>query len=180
MKKIIGGIVAFLSIALLLAVPKAEAHTLTASSDCNHIEWNATNFGAGTRNYFTLVVDGELTSQSEFKSSTSGTWPLAWGVNHSWSITIDAPGTEHDKKIKGSTTACVPETTTTTTTLPPATTTTVAEPVCQEDEPCWDCTTMGNQICGTPAVVTPPVITADPIVSVTPIPTAPRALPETL
>jgi hypothetical protein len=23
--------------------------------------------------------------------------------------------------------------------------------VCQEDEPCWDCTTMGNKICGTPA-----------------------------
>jgi len=21
-------------------------------------------------------------------------------------------------------------------------------PACQEDEPCWDCTTMGNLICG--------------------------------
>ncbi len=39
-----------------------------------------------------------------------------------------------------------PPTETTTTTLPPE------EPpvteVCQEDEPCWDCETMGNQICG--------------------------------
>lgn len=24
------------------------------------------------------------------------------------------------------------------------------EPVCQEDEPCWDCETMGNRICGDP------------------------------
>lgn len=31
--------------------------------------------------------------------------------------------------------------TTTTTTAPPA-------PPCQEDEPCWDCHTMGNLICG--------------------------------
>lgn len=22
------------------------------------------------------------------------------------------------------------------------------QPACQEDEPCWDCTTMGNRICG--------------------------------
>ena len=23
-------------------------------------------------------------------------------------------------------------------------------PACQEDDPCWDCSTMGNLICGTP------------------------------
>lgn len=28
----------------------------------------------------------------------------------------------------------------------PVTTSTL--PTCQEDEPCWDCTTMGNRICG--------------------------------
>ncbi len=26
---------------------------------------------------------------------------------------------------------------------------TVTEPVCEEDMPCWDCETMGNQVCGT-------------------------------
>ena len=32
---------------------------------------------------------------------------------------------------------------------PPSTTTTTVPPaVCQEDEPCWDCETMGNRICG--------------------------------
>lgn len=35
---------------------------------------------------------------------------------------------------------------------------TPAPPVCQEDEPCWDCTTMGNRICGP---------TAGPIVTTT-------------
>lgn len=38
-------------------------------------------------------------------------------------------------------------------TVPPATETTLevpaaSEPVCEEDEPCWDCSTMGNGICG--------------------------------
>lgn len=26
-----------------------------------------------------------------------------------------------------------------------------AAPACYEDDPCWDCTTMGNRICGTEA-----------------------------
>ncbi len=42
-------------------------------------------------------------------------------------------------------------------TAPPATTTTTTVPdvqTCFEDEPCWDCETMGNKICGPGA--TPP------------------------
>jgi hypothetical protein len=38
-------------------------------------------------------------------------------------------------------------------------------PECQEDEPCWDCTTMGNMICGP---ITP--ITATTVVAVPPRP----------
>lgn len=34
-------------------------------------------------------------------------------------------------------------------------------PVCQEDEPCWDCETMGNRVCG-PVMTIPDM--ADPIV----------------
>ncbi len=41
---------------------------------------------------------------------------------------------------------------TTTTTLPPEEPPVTA--VCQEDEPCWDCETMGNRICG--PTVSPP------------------------
>ena len=32
---------------------------------------------------------------------------------------------------------------------------TTPDPVCYEDEPCWDCDTMGNRTCG-PVVVDPP------------------------
>ncbi len=46
---------------------------------------------------------------------------------------------------------------TTTTTEPPAA-------VCQEDEPCWDCETMGNWICG--PITTPPSDDSHPIESI--------------
>lgn len=39
---------------------------------------------------------------------------------------------------------------------------------CQEDEPCWDCATMGNRICG-PAIVPAPVVT--PVTPRKPVPT---------
>ena len=38
--------------------------------------------------------------------------------------------------------------------------------ICYEDEPCWDCTTMGNQICGTTTTVV--VAVADPPVPMLP------------
>lgn len=37
----------------------------------------------------------------------------------------------------------------------------VEAPVCQEDEPCWDCETMGNRVCG-PVMTIPDM--PDPIV----------------
>ncbi|AEJ95733.1 hypothetical protein FDI64_gp59 [Mycobacterium phage Zemanar] len=43
----------------------------------------------------------------------------------------------------------------------------VAEPTgqqCEEDQPCWDCTTMGNRICG-PGMA-PPMDYALPVVTV--------------
>lgn len=59
----------------------------------------------------------------------------------------------------------------TTITAPPATITfdraavvTEAAPACEEDEPCWDCATMGNRICGpvtapaAPAIQLPPCV----------------------
>jgi hypothetical protein len=53
-----------------------------------------------------------------------------------------------------STSTSTTSTAVTTTTEAPTTTTTVAPPVhvCQEDEACWDCKTMGNHVCGVPPV----------------------------
>lgn len=35
-----------------------------------------------------------------------------------------------------------------------------AGPVCMEDDPCWDCTTMGNKICGNPVCIAQGLVTA--------------------
>ncbi len=60
-------------------------------------------------------------------------------------ITIGAPAVDAHQRNHGDTVgACelVPNTTTTTTTIVPN------PEICHEDEPCWDCETMGNKICG--------------------------------
>ena len=49
---------------------------------------------------------------------------------------------------------------------PTPTTIPAAEPECWEDEPCWDCTTMGNLQCG-------------PTTTVATVAPAPQMLPET-
>lgn len=43
------------------------------------------------------------------------------------------------------------------TTVPVPGTTTVPEVPCEEDDPCWECETMGNRICGPIPVMPPPV-----------------------
>lgn len=59
---------------------------------------------------------------------------------------------------------------TTTTTEPPTTTvppTTTTEAPCAEDDPCWDCETMGNRRCGPPPTTTrPPATTTAPPVTI--------------
>lgn len=80
-------------------------------------------------------------------------------------ITVGAPAVDAHQRNHGDTIgACSdgldfeepeqPATTTTTTTVPPA--------VCHEDEPCWDCETMGNRICG-PTVAPPPTHSHEPV-----------------
>jgi hypothetical protein len=47
--------------------------------------------------------------------------------------------------------------------------------ICEEDEPCWDCRTMGNRICGPVAGAVPPVtVNQAPVVPVVPA-TTPKA-----
>lgn len=49
----------------------------------------------------------------------------------------------------------VPATTIPATTVPPTTVPATTVPPCEEDEPCWDCETMGNGQCGTTTTTTP-------------------------
>jgi len=44
-----------------------------------------------------------------------------------------------------------------------ATPTTPAAPICEEDMPCWDCSTMGNKVCGPTATPAPPAPTVPSI-----------------
>jgi len=55
---------------------------------------------------------------------------------------------------EGDTRGACPTTPTPPTTVPPVV-------PCEEDEPCWDCETMGNKVCG-PAVIIPPIVVAPP------------------
>jgi hypothetical protein len=73
-------------------------------------------------------VDGTVTAVLEPGVPTLVAWNSYATLIHGptgETISIEALGSD----------LCVPQTT-------------VPEPVCQEDDPCWDCETMGNRICG--------------------------------
>lgn len=155
----------------------ASAHNATATGTCTAgVAWAATNYDKTVVNTITVTIDGTVRHQDlDFKASDSGQVATDQTKNHTWTVDIDAPGGQYDRHLTGSYTACVVATTTTTvtpttTTVAPTTTTVSAVP-CQEDEPCWDCSTMGNQICGpTVEVVTPtvPTATLPPVVTSVP------------
>jgi hypothetical protein len=108
--------------------------------------------------------------------------PVFAGVcgHHTWRDPATRPS------IPGDASTCPTTPSTTTVTLappvvitrPPVTTTVTWTPTpagqCQEDDPCWDCHTMGNHICGPATVVDfePPVTPGAPA-------TATFVLPET-
>ena len=77
-------------------------------------------------------------------------------------VTVIACDDEDTPVVTTTTTPATTSTPATTTTQPAASTSTAA-PACQEDEPCWDCTTMGNQICG-PTTTTIVSDIVDPVV----------------
>lgn len=142
-----------------LAVPGiAAAHNASVTPSCSGLSWTVTNYNKEVVNTIVVKVDGATVHQDlDFKASDTGTHPWSQTAAHTWSVVVNAPGTEFDKSFAGTWQPCqtAPSTTVVvvTTTVPaslvPTTTTVVTTVPCQEDDPCWDCTTMGNLQCGT-------------------------------
>lgn len=155
---------------------------------------------AGASSSVTVEYDGQVTFQKLFGPQIKDNAPNPdKTVAHLYRVTFDRfdyVGPDGDRVYTGTIPACADATTTTTV---PATTTTVdlatdVPPVpsttsvpCQEDQPCWDCTQMGNQICGTTTTVATficaGVIVADvcvvPTTTTVAPPTEPSSLPST-
>lgn len=115
----------------------AFAHDTTATASCQAgLTWNAHDYDAGATNSIVVKVDGATVhSSASFGASDAGHVALVKTAAHSWSVVVNAPGTEFDRNLSGNTTACetppttttVAPTTTTTTTIPATTTTVVAD-----------------------------------------------------
>ena len=134
------------------------------------------NSDTAVRSGSTSVLAFDVEREAGWTDTVTGS--LTFGVEWYTEVTLGADGVYSGgdyavarcEVTQPTTTTTTEETTTTastttteapTTTMPSETTTTVA--VCQEDEPCWDCETMGNRICEVPTTVTP-------VVPVTPVP----------
>lgn len=168
----------------------AEAHTPSVVPSCTGLTINLVNYeGGSTNNSIAVTIanggDGSSSGQTMFGGSYSHTFAWSQIVSHTYTVVIDAnlhtgDPAKYDKTFTGTWQPCQAPTTTTidrdpTTTVAPTTTidreaaTTVPAPTtvattlpCQEDQPCWDCATMGNRICGPVAL---PVVPVVPVVS---------------
>lgn len=128
------------------ASPSAHAGNITVfSKDATElIRFNAEDEPNKAHSYsWELVMGDELSVVN-----ISG----ARGTSLTGSVTIDCAIPEPEPEV--TTTTIAPEVTTTT--------------VCEEDDPCWDCETMGNRICG-PTTTTIPE--EEPTTTTTPEPT---------
>ncbi len=159
--------IVIVALVILLGTSKAFGETEPVLVECNKIE-----FDSGVQSY-TAPADGTYTFKGgNVGESNNGrphggyfitvdllegeTWTSPdKDISHvivctttTTSTTIPASTTTTTVILTTTTTTTSPTTTvpTTTTTVFPSTTTTTSP--CQEDEPCWECGTMGNLICG--------------------------------
>lgn len=155
------GIIAAILAVGWLGAPAVQAHNALATPSCTGLSWSATNYERTDVNSIVVKVDGTVVhSDPDFKASDVGTWPWSQTANHTWSVVVNAPGTNFDRSFSGTWQACVVVTTTTTlpttTTTLPATTTTVAQ------------TTTTVQATTTLPATTVPATTVPPVCATTP------------
>lgn len=154
----------------------ASAHDTTASATCRAgLVWNAHNYNPAQTNSIIVTVDGEIVHKSgSFGASDAGGFELLRTAAHTWSVKVDAPGSQYDRNLSGQTSACETEPTTTvaaTTTIP---TMTPQPPAPQAPLTTIPATTVAEDTPIT-VVVSPPPTAAEP-----PAPaTHPTVLPRT-
>ena len=96
-------------------------------------------------------------------------------------VLADLSANTHDEKPTAAVTATATPTAQPTATVAPKPTATptakpaaVKAPACEEDQPCWDCKTMGNRVCGPTSPATIPANLAAPVkVPTVTVPVAP-------
>lgn len=115
--------------AIVLLPGVASAHTFSAADDCGGLSWAARDFESdpGQPNTIVVTVDGAIVySDLNFGANDIGSRPWTPTADHTWSIVVNAPGTDHDYNPSSTQRACQPtttSTTTTTSTVPKETTT---------------------------------------------------------
>lgn len=162
-----------------LALPAvASAHTATIQVSCQTgINVDLVNYH-GT-DHIKIRLDTVLIVDSDFHGEFHFHTPIGDQTkSHTWRVKVIA-GDEASPYEYGTVKPCAetsnststsvaPSTAPTTTVAPSATTTTTVAlatdvppvpsttaPPCQEDQPCWNCATMGNGICGTTTTAPP-------------------------
>lgn len=125
-----------------------------------------TGHHAGWGQSVTITMDGEQVTVSR----PDGWWEQHGAAPWPFTVTFDDPAgvwswTDHEASGEpqgGGVLELAAECSAPTTTVP-----------CQEDEPCWDCTTMGNLVCAPPTTLAPVVPLPELVVD----PTVPPSVP---
>jgi hypothetical protein len=79
----------------------ASAHTPEVVADCDSVSVSLTNYETGN---VIVTIDG-VAESFDFEGSFSKTWDLA-GTGHTYSVVVDAPGTEFDRTFDATVAAC--------------------------------------------------------------------------
>lgn len=111
----------------MLAVPTlASAHDAVASATCRGgLSWNAHDYEPQQTNSIVVKVDGgNVHADASFGTHDTGHVDVDKTKAHTWSVVVNAPGTQYDRNLSGATVACQEVIPTTTEGAP---TTTVAE-----------------------------------------------------
>jgi LPXTG-motif cell wall-anchored protein len=106
----------------------ASAHNASHNVGCGGISWSAQNYDGGQTNSIVVRVDGAAVySDASFGTTDTGSRTWTQTVDHTWSIVVDAPGSQYDYSRSGTQVACQPPPTTAATTTTTTTTTTQPE-----------------------------------------------------
>jgi hypothetical protein len=166
--KVAGGVIlgALLSI---LYVGVAEAHTFSHQVGCGGLAWNAEKYNGQETNSIVVTIDGAVV-YSDANFGTTDTGSRAWNqtADHTWSIVVDAPGTQFDHNKSGTQKAC--QQTTTTTTIPEETTTSTTTSTTTTTQPTDTTTTSPTTSTSTPPESSSPSSSVSPSSSSLPPP----------
>lgn len=157
---------------IVLATPGIGlAHATVADGTCaKGVSWNAHDYDAQATNSIVVKIDGNVVyTNPSFGASSTNVIATDKTKPHTWSVVVNAPGTQFDFNLGNHYDACVvPPTTTTTTTIPVTTTTVAATTTTVADTT----TTVSDSGTTTTVALPPPALVVLP-----PVPTVATTVP---